>query len=341
MSARRLYLDRSPGEARGVVLLDGRPERLFIEREGDRFGPRLGERHRARVEDLSLGLRLARLGLAGGQGAALPLPKGGAPARGAAVEVEITAEARGGKAAVARLIGPASGPPGRLQASPTLEARLEEADPGSEILQGAAAREAADLAEEAALARSHDLPDGIVLHIDPTRALVAVDVDWSGTPRPFAPAVMRANLQAIPQIARLLRLKALGGAVAIDLVGFPRDRPALQDAARDAFAADGPGVSVLPVNRLGLLCLSKPHRERPLAEALCGPDGRLSARSVAQQLVRALERQGRGDPGARVAADCSEEVAAELGPLAAALGPRFGVQAQLGWDRLKTDIRSS
>jgi len=75
MSVRRLFLDRSPGEARGVVTLDGSPERLWIEREGVAGGPRLGERHRARVEELSPSLRLARLVLEGGQEAALQLPK--------------------------------------------------------------------------------------------------------------------------------------------------------------------------------------------------------------------------------------------------------------------------
>ena len=35
MSARRqAYLDASPGEVRGVVTLDGRPERLLIARDG-------------------------------------------------------------------------------------------------------------------------------------------------------------------------------------------------------------------------------------------------------------------------------------------------------------------
>ena len=40
---RRAFLDRSPGETRGVVLLDGRPERLLIVRDGDAT-PRLGAR---------------------------------------------------------------------------------------------------------------------------------------------------------------------------------------------------------------------------------------------------------------------------------------------------------
>ena len=339
MRGRRLFLDESPGEARGVVELDGRPERLWVEREGVATGPRLGERHRARVEEVSPGLRLAHLALAGGRGAVLQLSKADPPHRGAAVEVEIVAEIRAGKSAVARLIGPSAGPPQRLSDAPSLQERLTAAAPEAEIVRGEAAREAADEAEAAALASTHELPGGLVLHIEPTRALAAVDVDWAGTVRPSAAAVMRANLDALAETARLLRLKALGGTIAIDLVGFPRDREALQAASREAFAPDGPGVSVLPVNRLGLMVLAKPHREQPLAEALCAGDGRLSARSVAQRLVRALERQGRADPGAQLVAACSPETASELEPLVRALGPRFSVQATLGWDRLKTDIR--
>jgi hypothetical protein len=340
MSHRRLMLDRSPGEARGVVLLDGRPERLWIERDGEDALPRLGERHRARVEEISQGLGLARLALGEGLEAALPLAKGGQPHRGAAVEVEIVAEPRGGKAAVARLIGPAAGAPERLAAAPSLEARLAAAAPGVEIEQGQDAREAADEAQDAVLAVAHALAGGVTLYIEPTRALTAIDVDWSGPPRPSAAAAMRANVEALGAAARLLRLKAIGGAIAIDLIGFPRDREALQGAARKAFAPDDPGVVVLAPNRFGLLQLAKPHRERPLCEVLCAADGRLSARSMALGLARALERQGRADPGARLIAQAAPDVAAELRPLVLAMGPRFEVAEALGWDRLKTDIRN-
>ena len=323
-----------------MVTLDGQPERLWIERDGEAARPRLGERHRARVDELSPGLGLARLALAGGLEAALPLSKSAQPHRGAMVEVEITAEARGGKAAVARLLGPAAGSLERLQAAPGLEARLQAAGPGAGIQGGDEAREAADEAEEAALAATHPLAGGLTVHVEPTRALTAVDIDWYGPTRPSAAAAMRANQSALVEAARLLRLKAIGGAVVIDLVGFPRDRDQIAAAARAAFAADEPGVAVLPVNRFGLLHLVKPQRERPLAQALCAEDGRLSARSIAQRLARGMERQGRADPGARLLARCAPAVAAELRPLLQMLGPRFRAEEAPGWDRLKTDISS-
>jgi hypothetical protein len=322
-----------------VVLLDGRPERLWIEREGESAGPRLGERHRARVGPISSGLGLAKLELAGGAEAALSLPKAKLH-QGASVEVEIVSERRADKPALARFLGLATGDPLRLDQAPSLESRLRAAAPEAEIIGGQAAREAADEAEDAVLSIRHELAGDIVIHIEPTRALTAVDIDWQSALRRSAAGLLRANQEALAETARLLRLKSIGGAVVVDLIGFPRERDAIRAAAKAAFEPDAPGVVVLPPNHLGLLQLAKPHREQPLSERLCAPDGRLSARSVAQRLARALEREGQADPGGRFIAECAPEAARALGPLVQAMGPRFQVREALGWDRLKTDIRS-
>ncbi len=176
-----------------------------------------------------------------------------------------------------------------------------------------------------------------MLTVEPTRALVSVDVDLSPGAGRLRPVF--ANLAAIRQAARLLRLKSLSGTVVIDLVGGSRDEPRLLQEARTSFQPDQPGVVILPVSRLGLLQVARPHRERPLEQVLCAADGRLSARSVAQRLVRELEREGRSSTGALLEGVCAPDVAAELAPLAAELGPRYSVTPALGWDRLKTDIR--
>jgi Ribonuclease G/E len=203
---------------------------------------------------------------------------------------------------------------------------------------GEDAREAADEAEEAALAVRHELGGGLALSIEPTAALTAVDLDWSGAGA--GKAALKANLRGLHEAARLLRMKAIGGTIAIDLIGFPgREGGPRRREQGSGFAPDGAQVVVLPVSRLGLVELSKPHREQTLLQRLLAPDGRLSARSLAQRLVRAMEREGRSDPGARVTALVAPEVAAELSPLAAALGPRFTVRQELGCDRLKTDIQ--
>lgn len=342
MSERRLYLDLSPGERRGVVTLDGFPERLLIERTGGEPFAALGARFRGRVATIAAAAKLAYVDIGLGPQGALQLAGNAADlAEGAIVEVEVTAEARGDKGPLLRLLDPSAGRPGLIAAAPALETRLQAFAPGANVITEEAAREAADDAEDAALAVVHRLKGGLTLTIEPTRALVAIDVDRDPALGAAAGRPMQANLLAIRHAARLLRLKALGGTVVIDLIGFPGDDAPLRAEARAAFEPDQPGVTVLPVSRLGLLQLARPHRERPVAEILCDPNGRLWPRSVAQRLVRALEREGRADPGARLQGVCAPEVAQALRPLVAELGPRFSVREALGWPRETTDIEMS
>ena len=335
---RRGYLDRSPGEDRGVVTLDGRPERLLIVREGDET-PRLGLRYAARVEAVSARMGLARLDLGGVPGTLRVRAGETAPDVGRLIHVEVLAEpARGKPAALRRLDdAPPGSRPCRLNDPPSVAAQLAALG-AAEVETGDRARETADEAQAEALATLHALDGGMSLAIEPTRALTAIDVDLAETGS--AVSVGRANLLAIEQAARLLRLKAIGGLVAIDLIGFPKDGRRLQAAAVQAFAPDGPDVAIAPPSRFGVLELAKPNAAQPLHERLLDPAGGLCPRAAAHAVVRALERQGRFDPGAGLVALCPPEVAALAAPWAAMLGPRFGVRAQLGAARTPPDIRS-
>ena len=321
-----------------MVTLDGRPERLLIAREGDDT-PRLGVRYAARVEAVSARMGLARLDLGGVAGALRVRAGETAPDVGRLIHVEVLAEpVRGKPAALRRLDDPPAGVrAGRLSDPPDVAMQLAALG-AVEPETGDPARDAADEAQGEALATLHVLDGGVTLAIEPTRALTAIDVDLAETGA--AVSVGRANLLAVHEAARLLRLKAIGGLVAIDLIGFPKDGRRLHAAALEAFAADGPEVAVAPLSRFGVLELAKPHAGQPLSERLLASDGRLGARTIAQRLVRDLERQGRFDPGARLAARCPPEVARLAAPLVARLGPRFSVQEALGAAGASTDIVS-
>jgi Ribonuclease G/E len=343
MSRRRLYLDRAPGEMRGVVALDGRPERLLIARPDDLEVQRYGARAIGRVARIDRTLAGAFIDLGAGPQALAPLTAG--LSQGAAVEVEILAEARAEKGPAARIVGPAEGPPRLAAPAPALEGRLAAFAPGVAIIEGAAAREAADAAQDAALAVEHPLPGGGSIAVEPTRALTAVDVDLGarqGDPRRAARA---ANLEAIAEAARVLRLKGLGGLVAIDLIGRGHDGAALSAAAKAAFAPDEPGVSIGPVSRFGVFELAIPRRWRPLAEILCDTDGRLSAQSRGLALLRALERAALADPGARLAArappDAAEAAMRHIKALTGRIGARAEVRADaaLRPDQFEIDAR--
>src|SRR5471030_2506342 len=118
MSERRIYLDRGVGETRGVVTLDGRPERLLVRRDDDEPRLLLGARLVARVASLEPALATAFLDLGQGAEAILPMKPDQRLVRGQAVEVEIRAEPRRGKLAIARSIGVAEGPPRPLASPP-------------------------------------------------------------------------------------------------------------------------------------------------------------------------------------------------------------------------------
>lgn len=319
---RRLYLDRSAGETRGVVTLDGQPERLLIERDGtSAAGPRVGSRSVARVARIERALGLAFLDLGDNVSVATP---SGRLVEGAFVEIEITTEARAGKAAGAQVIGPADGPSRLLRAAAGLAAELADFAPAVRIEEGPVARKAADEAQEAALAIEHALPGGGSIAIESTRALTAIDVDLGartgGDPRR---AARQANLAAIAAAARLLRLKGLGGLVVIDLAGKGHDGAAMSAAAKAAFAADGPQVSIGPISRFGLFELALPRRRRPSLEILTADP----AETEAANLLRALEREGRANPGARLRATARSAVIAaaerHTAGLVERLGPRF------------------
>ncbi|WP_296598723.1 ribonuclease E/G [Phenylobacterium sp.] len=333
MSERRIFLDRGVGETRGVVTLDGKPERLILRRDEDDLSLAMGARLTARVESIEPAIATAFLDLGGGREAILPFKPDARPVRGAAIEVEIRAEPRAGKLAVAREIGGGEGAPRLLTPPPDvgeiLRSIVRDTEPGA----GREARAVADEAEAEVLETVHRLPGGGDIAIETTRALTSIDVDLGDRKgQDSKRAARQANLAAIVEGARLLRLKGIGGIVILDLVGRGHDGHALLAAARLAFSPDNPGVAIGPVGRFGTMELSIPRRTRPLAEQLRGAAGALSDRTLAQRLVRRLETEAQAQAGARLSAVCAPSVAKAAEPLIRSLADRYGARFAVSAD---------
>ena len=179
--------------------------------------------------------------------------------------------------------------------------------------------------------------------MEPTRALTAIDVDLGGREASDSKrAARQANMAALSVASRVLRLKGLGGIIVFDLVGRGHDGQALTTAARNAFAADNPGVGVGAISKFGTLEMIVPRRAPPILDRLLTPAGAPNPRHQARRLARALEREGRAQGGARLTARCSSAVAqafaAELdGGVAERLGRRFTVESETNWpdDRME------
>jgi Ribonuclease G/E len=102
------------------------------------------------------------------------------------------------------------------------------------------------------------------LWIEPTRALVAVDVDSGdgGTA-----AALQANLAAARELPRQLRLRGLGGQISVDFAPLSKvDRPRVEAALRAALRGDGVETTLAGWTPLGHLELLRKRARRPLAE---------------------------------------------------------------------------
>lgn len=326
--------------------MDGRPERLILQRDDDEPRLMLGAGLIARVATVEPAIGAAFLDLGDGLEAILPFKPDARPVRGAAVEVEIRSEPRRGKLGIARLIGPAEGPPRLLRSPPQLVDILQGIAPDAQVTEGREARQLADEAELEVLETIHPLPGGGNLSIEPTRALTAIDVDLGERKGQDSKRVTRqANLAALAETARLLRLKGLGGLVVVDLVGRGHDGAALVAAARIAFGPDNPGVAIGPVGRFGTMEISIPRRTSPVLERLQRAEGGLTDRALAQRLIRRLEDEATAQPGSRLIARCAPSVAATaevLGrKLAERIGARFSIAADPTASREMIDVATA
>ncbi|MDO5641476.1 MAG: ribonuclease E/G [Paracoccus sp. (in: a-proteobacteria)] len=108
------------------------------------------------------------------------------------------------------------------------------------------------------------LPGGGFATIEPTRALIAIDVN---TGRDHSPAAaLKANIALARDLPRQLRLRGLGGQVVIDFAPIPkRDRGTLEQELKKAFRADGADAALSGWTAMGLFELSRKRDRMPLA----------------------------------------------------------------------------
>lgn len=99
--------------------------------------------------------------------------------------------------------------------------------------------------------------------IEPTRALVAVDVN-TGADGSLA-AGLKANLALARDLPRQLRLRGLGGQITLDLAPMPKkDRPVFEGHLRAAFKADPVDTALAGWTPLGHFELQRKRERLPI-----------------------------------------------------------------------------
>jgi len=110
------------------------------------------------------------------------------------------------------------------------------------------------------------LPSGGALVIDPTEALISIDVNSARANKggDIEETAFNTNLEAAEEIARQLRIRDLGGLVVIDFIdmGPSRHQREVENRLRDHLKVDRARVQVGRISRFGLLEMSR-QRIRP------------------------------------------------------------------------------
>ncbi len=111
------------------------------------------------------------------------------------------------------------------------------------------------------------LAGGGHMMIEPTRALVAIDVNTGPDMSPAAS--LKANIAAARALPRQLRLRGLGGQIVVDFAPMPKkDRAVLDQVLRSAFKGEATETNLAGWTTLGLFEMTRKRDRPPLAEIL-------------------------------------------------------------------------
>ncbi len=146
------------------------------------------------------------------------------------------------------------------------------------------------------------LPSGGAIVINPTEALVSIDVNSGRSTREWSieDTAIKTNLEAAKEIARQLRLRDLAGLVEIDFIDMRelKNKRNVERALKEALKSDRARIQVGRISSFGLLEMSRQRMRSSIVETSstpcphCHGTGYVrSDESVALKLLRTIEAE--------------------------------------------------
>lgn len=164
------------------------------------------------------------------------------------------------------------------------------------------ARSGVEAQLDAMFSNTVQLKSGGYIVINPTEALVAIDVNSGRSTREhnIEDTALRTNSEAADEVARQLRLRDLAGLIVVDFIDMDENRNnrAVEKRMKDALKNDRARIQVGRISHFGLLEMSRQRIRTGVLEsstevcATCGGTGHVrSVSSVALHLLRSVEEQ--------------------------------------------------
>jgi ribonuclease E len=155
---------------------------------------------------------------------------------------------------------------------------------------------------ETAFQREVRLPSGGSIVIDPTEALVSIDINSARATKgsDIEQTALQTNLEAAEEIARQLRLRDMGGLVVIDFIDMnaSKNQRAVENRMRDSLEIDRARVQLGRISRFGLLEMSRQRLRPSLGETSgmvcprCNGQGTIrDTKSLALAILRLIQEE--------------------------------------------------
>jgi ribonuclease E len=176
---------------------------------------------------------------------------------------------------------------------------------------------------ESAFQREVRLPSGGSIVIDPTEALVSIDINSSKATKggDIEETALNTNLEAAEEIARQLRLRDLGGLLVIDFIDMtpPKHQREVENRLKDSVKQDRARVQIGKISRFGLLEMSRQRLRPSLGDASqhtcprCDGQGTIrSNESLALSILRLIEEEAIKENTAQIQAQVPVAVSSYL-----------------------------
>lgn len=176
---------------------------------------------------------------------------------------------------------------------------------------------------ETAFQREVQLPSGGSIVIDPTEALVSIDINSSRATKgeDIEETALHTNLEAAEEIARQLRLRDIGGLIVIDFIDMTpyQNQREVENKLQEFLQQDRARIQTGRISRFGLMEMSRQRLRPSLGETSAMPCPRCSGqgtirdtKSLALSVIRLVEEEALKENTAHIRAHVPIDLATYL-----------------------------